>query len=1452
MVNLFKDGNFIKALARYYSEFLSTDFKKSSTPKRQFKLKDQNERRIGIRLQGFDTFSSRLRNKLNSELTNEIVFSIKPGLHKASLPNATQKFLEASIEKINCFEFQETSKIHIDNLIIAINKKDADVETLIDQFNERASKDFSNIVISPLLDILISELNKNTQNPSDAYVTIDSELIAIFSELISDQLPTAIATYIADDDSNEIFDLMGTIFSDSNVKDIVNRYFRDLFIRDLYTELKDILITQRQLDNLEAYLYVGEIRTKNNNFPIFYIPTSINQIENSIDISLDNRILINKKAIDYVSNLIQKESGQQIASPVSQRIIYTDNGDVFMEKFNQNIFEILLSFNLQGELNFNTANSKLATSIVSVNTNLNIALFDKADESMLSDYEELLDNLENNNADLFEYLTQLISSFLFENPISINEEIEDDWEDWDIPDRLVYDSPLPLAEEQKKILMALNNNKSKFVAVEGPPGTGKSHTISAIAFDSIMKGKKILFLSDTKEALDVVEDKINSTLLKVRPSEDFINPILRLGSNKTNYRKIISNKVLDNIKTQHREIKKHSNHMDKKYDHTYIGLKQNLEQSINFAQSINVEEIRNLHTDINSFVDEYDEYEDLVNCFYLNTPAVEKDIHLIEKVSNLRQRILSMPEEFRENIKYFGNDIEDVNSYLLFVKNLSEIKNIYKKVPFAINSNILCNPNFMADYLRRLTSAKGFFGYLFALDKVNLIINDFNNETGMQIPVSTNPKELFVKLNEVDKSIQEFNSAINNLPSFQQLNSMNKKNYLDLILTILNFTIDIVTINDFLSKLSYIKQYSDFSYEIDFHNFTDILFNNDSYDGLFFQLFASLQERQKIIKKKFQQNDFDYISDTKSLQNYNILKLANELDSRVIEFTENHRNDAKTLNEIIRQKKRFPKEMFDKLSMSFPCMICSLRDYSDYIPLERELFDVVIIDEASQVSIGQALPAIIRAKKMIVMGDKMQFSNVKTHNANKELNNTNFNSVLHHIKDINIPSSKEEMEIRVKNLNVSNSVLDFIETVTNFNITLKKHFRGYNEIISYSSKYFYDNSLQPMKLTTKGADEIIEFIKVKDAFNKRLNTNENEANKILELILKQLDEADFRSVAVITPHREQQTYISSVISSSDKYDEILNKLKFKCFTFDTCQGEERDIVYYSCVATKDSDKLNYVFPKDLHSTDEIEIDRKRRLQRLNVGFSRAKEKIIFIHSKPIEEYKSSFKHALLHYRSILNNKKDPTIDDIDSKSPMEEKVLEWLSSLTIRNKYKNKLFAQFKMGDFLKSIDKNYQHPSYVVDFLLIFYVDNIQYKIVIEYDGFEYHFQKHDEINAGNWEHYLKESDIERQNNIEEYGIKIIRLNRFNLGHDPIITLDEKIENALNGLRSEGLSIINNTVSDTRMAITGLEKGEMRVCKRCNQNKPISQFQIPGAKNLKIYCSECVPLTKRSKRKKY
>jgi len=47
---------------------------------------------------------------------------------------------------------------------------------------------------------------------------------------------------------------------------------------------------------------------------------------------------------------------------------------------------------------------------------------------------------------------------------------------------------------------------------------------------------------------------------------------------------------------------------------------------------------------------------------------------------------------------------------------------------------------------------------------------------------------------------------------------------------------------------------------------------------------------------------------------------------------------------------------------------------------------LIIIDEASQVSIAQALPALVRGKQIIVLGDDKQFSNVKANNASKVTN----------------------------------------------------------------------------------------------------------------------------------------------------------------------------------------------------------------------------------------------------------------------------------------------------------------------------------------------------------------------------------------------------------------------------------------------------------------------------------
>jgi superfamily I DNA and/or RNA helicase len=121
------------------------------------------------------------------------------------------------------------------------------------------------------------------------------------------------------------------------------------------------------------------------------------------------------------------------------------------------------------------------------------------------------------------------------------------------------------------------------------------------------------------------------------------------------------------------------------------------------------------------------------------------------------------------------------------------------------------------------------------------------------------------------------------------------------------------------------------------------------------------------------------------LESLHTQRLAHTIDERVVDFANQHRNLAKSLRDIIRKRQRFPREDFEHLKNAFPCMIAGIRDYAEYVPLEQGLFDLVI-DEASQVSIAQAFPAFVRAKKLVVLGDRRQFSNVKTTNASREIN----------------------------------------------------------------------------------------------------------------------------------------------------------------------------------------------------------------------------------------------------------------------------------------------------------------------------------------------------------------------------------------------------------------------------------------------------------------------------------
>ncbi len=444
------------------------------------------------------------------------------------------------------------------------------------------------------------------------------------------------------------------------------------------------------------------------------------------------------------------------------------------------------------------------------------------------------------------------------------------------------------------------------------------------------------------------------------------------------------------------------------------------------------------------------------------------------------------------------------------------------------------------------------------------------------------------------------------------------------------------------------------------------------------------------------------------------------LDGRVLTFHNESKNTAKTLREIIRAKRRFPKNEFAKLKEAFPCILASVRDYAEYIPLLPGIFDIVVIDEASQVSIAQAFPALLRGKKVLILGDNKQFSNIKSAQARGDVNKEYMNSLEDTFR--RCVSVDQTKLIRLAKFNIKTSVLDFTNFISNYTVQLQKHFRCYKELISYSNSTFYNGSLQMMKIRGKRIEDVLKFtILPNDGLKEAIpKTNSVEADFILGELKRLVAEGHQCSVGVITPHTNQQKLIYQKALQLPEGNELFERYRLKVMTFDTCQGEERDVIYYSMVATDQDDRLGYIFPKDLKDID-FESDGRIRVQRLNVGFSRTKECMHFVLSRKLEQYSGAIGEALRHYKKTLKEaKKEVLPTETDKKSPMEANVLNWLYQTRFwREKQDSvEVIPQFPIGEYLQQLDRTYSHPKYKVDFLLLYDDGSHEHKIIIEYDG--------------------------------------------------------------------------------------------------------------------------------------
>ena len=1452
---------FIKEVAKYFMDFLETDFHKRKNPKRSIQLRSSNNLLVGLNLNKYPSFNNLIWKGITHVFDKNIINTVQKGIYKTNIPKNLIdliKFQSEKIEKKQIEDLLNQIGEEIEKSVILYKKE-------YDQALTTSLEATEKIIKSGLVLPFISNLEKPLENlnlgdENNIYL-MEEELTSILSSLLENKI-SEILKLLLSKEKIDILKQLKDVFEIRDIKFNIFSFFDNFQVGDLFAEVYELERNRTILDKQEFYLYFCDITFNKSKFPIFYIPFSVGKQNDVLTIEFDSQVYINKKALEYITQEYNQEKGKKgQLKTISERIIYlAEHQNDFRNMVSEILNEITNFFELDRNIGINSLEQQVAKSfLVRMSNTCYITLFDKSDEALVNDYEEILKLLASGDSVLAGAFNKLIDDFIHKNPQSFNPTVEEEWDNTETSNKLVFSSPIPLNSEQLQILSAIRKDDCKYIIVEGPPGTGKSHTITAIAFDFILKNKSVLVLSDKKEAIDVVEDKITETLKNVRKDEKFQNPILRLGKTGSNYAQILSAPSIENIKTFHRAIKKDYENIEGNIEKSENTLKEDLQAEILAYEEIDLKEIHELF-DLEYYYQNKGFPIDIDEALDQQESAIEFE-EFRKIFLSLKNKLIINPNKKESEYRFFEllnfsidefEDIANFQKYLWLLNFLSSSIAKLKEIYGTGLSSILKFDNFVDNDLEELEKfiktyekEKNWpFGYLFKKTKIEELNREFKKHFDYSASIA--PHQNLIELKNIVSIFNFANEMRGKLDEKYKINFDYLKFIYEAIKNedISNSLIDLYKLGDDLKFLNTnLSKYPNTikTLRIDLSSFKTLCINEltkiSSLD--FDRLVRYLNLKQKIEKDFKSIPTLNYASQKKNIEDLITAQMTFLLDGRLIDFYNSNKATAKTLRNIIRTKQRFPKDEFLKLKEAFPCILAGIRDYAEYIPLEPEIFDLVIIDEASQVSIAQAFPALLRAKKILIFGDKKQFSNVKTAQARTETNR----EYISNLKDcfVKCVSAEGAKLVRLEKFNIKTSILEFFEFISNYDALLKKYFRGYKEIISYSNRYFYKDSLQVMKIRGKTIDEVIKFSFIKHDGKKELaqNSNSLEVEFIISELqkLKEIDSS--QSVGIITPHTNQQKLLVELISKLPEKDYFYDKLKLKIMTFDTCQGEERDIVFYSMVATEEDDHLWGVFIKDLSDVD-IEEDGKIKAQRLNVGFSRAKENMHFVLSKPIEKYNGSIGEALRHYLFILNEaKKERSVSEVDKKSKMEPEVMNWFYQTDFwkKNKENIEFIPQFELGKYLKQIDKTYNHPKYKVDFLLVYKDESHkEHKIIIEYDGFREHFRDVDEINEFNYKDYCIDADIYREKVLEGYGYKFLRINKFNIGSNPISTLNERIGNLIKNSFGK-----NNIISHIHETIEGLQNGKMKECPKCKVIRDYKDFRDPdlitGYGRFCMYC---------------
>jgi len=295
---------------------------------------------------------------------------------------------------------------------------------------------------------------------------------------------------------------------------------------------------------------------------------------------------------------------------------------------------------------------------------------------------------------------------------------------------------------------------------------------------------------------------------------------------------------------------------------------------------------------------------------------------------------------------------------------------------------------------------------------------------------------------------------------------------------------------------------------------------------------------------------------------------------------------------------RFRKDARDaaeQASPAIPCWIMPHYRVSESLPVALGEFDLVIIDEASQSDLT-ALPAILRAKKILIVGDDQQVSPEGV-----GLEEDKIRSLMNQFLGGQVGLYRPQMS-------PDKSIYDLFKVVfAHGQVMLREHFRCVGPIIEYSKREFYNHELRPLRLprSSERLDPPLVDVHVLDGARGNGKTNEGEARFILEEIRKIIQDPSMsrRTIGVVSLVGSEQAKLVWDKVAAELGESTIEKHHMAFGDARTFQGKERDIMFLSMV----------VSGRAQASSQEM------FRQRYNVAASRARDRMYLVRSITPEE-----------------------------------------------------------------------------------------------------------------------------------------------------------------------------------------------------------------------------------------